>query len=427
MTKTSYANAPRKATCFYVPDKFNPFEILPSTMHRYADCANYVAHLIASGTFYWRADDRGFVPLKATYLRNMIPRDAELPLRIALIEAGAIECDGHYKIGEKAMGYRMGERFPLNPATMRRVTCLDRRLAQRVQNHRDADPSQSVDVPVHRHLRDWLHRVKIDRREAVRIIKTTPGMAEESIIHLGAVKFIADQHWEFSHCNMGRVHTNITRLKRELRPTLSIDGQCLVSIDVANSQPLILGNIMISDRPKQEGRREREGDTGNDPCNTMEISGTFCHRYIRLCESGQLYDHMGHCLRPVVGYDIKREVMKHYFMLSYYDKNREAADSIFGMFCHTFDREFPEVAEFVWDWKRRHGYANLACTMQRAESDIIIHGACRRLMQEHPAVPLLTIHDSLLVPAAHVETAKGAMVAAFAAEGIRPTLKVSAA
>ena len=49
----------------------------------------------------------------------------------------------------------------------------------------------------------------------------------------------------------GRVHTNFSRLKRELKKHLRIDGQRLMEIDIKNSQPTFLA-IVASQRAADE-------------------------------------------------------------------------------------------------------------------------------------------------------------------------------
>ena len=48
-------------------------------------------------------------------------------------------------------------------------------------------------------------------------------------------------------------------------------------------------------------------------------------------------------------------------------------------------------------------------------------------MRDNPEIPIITIHDSIMTTPAHVGTVRQAMADAFAAVGLRPTLKIEVA
>ncbi len=441
---------------FYVPQAFDAESVLPSDLRQYADCANYLVHLVVCGTVFKHANPLGYVQLKRDYLRKVTPKHVERSIRLSLIDAGVLECDNHYRIGEKAKGYRVSERFT---TATHWIQCRDARVAERIRAIRNAGLSSSVEIPVHRYLRDWLRRVKIDRDEAIRTIFSVPDLAVNADMHATSVGMIDDGRWEFTHCRMGRVHTNITRLAHELRPTLSIDGERLTNVDVSNSQPLILGKLTC-DFLHENGRNtttggqepapratnptttqprhpsitwdisEKNGSQvfiSDDVASKVKYGSGDCEKYIELCERGEVYEYMQAALDRA-GVDAPRAEVKIEFFRLYFAPNRPAwvLPGLAEAFSNTFAREFPSVARFIRRFKKDAGdYTELACAMQRAESRIVIHGACRRMMIESPHVPLLTIHDSLMVPPQHVEAAKSAMFDAFAESDIRPTLKVT--
>ena len=57
---------------FILPQSFNAHELLPRTLHRYADDARYIASTIIKKTARGQSDDHGYVPLRAEFLRNVI-------------------------------------------------------------------------------------------------------------------------------------------------------------------------------------------------------------------------------------------------------------------------------------------------------------------------------------------------------------------
>ena len=64
-----------------------------------------------------------------------------------------------------------------------------------------------------------------------------------------------------------------------------------------------------------------------------------------------------------------------------------------------FEKFFPSVWAFIVEEKRA-GYEELARNMQRAESAFFIDTVCRRLMDHHRDVPLVTINDSIVTTVA---------------------------
>lgn len=69
-------------------------------------------------------------------------------------------------------------------------------------------------------------------------------------------------------------------------------------------------------------------------------------------------------------------------------------------------------------------YKKAPHTLQRREAEFIIHSVCRRLCEEHPEAPILTIHDSLLTTPKWVKQVEGIMREEFMQLGVRPTLTV---
>ena len=63
----------RPTRTFYNPIGFNPAEVLPLHLHRYADYARYFLHVLYTQRIFKDIKDE-FVPLKAEYLRQVLSR-----------------------------------------------------------------------------------------------------------------------------------------------------------------------------------------------------------------------------------------------------------------------------------------------------------------------------------------------------------------
>ncbi|MFC2121110.1 hypothetical protein ACFLTI_05900 [Bacteroidota bacterium] len=75
---------------------------------------------------------------------------------------------------------------------------------------------------------------------------------EQYNVHLRAVRQIHNRDYYFKTDRYGRLYTPVCNLKRELRRFLSYNGLGLVSIDISNSQPFLLGLLMNPEYYKKE-------------------------------------------------------------------------------------------------------------------------------------------------------------------------------
>src|SRR5947209_5078632 len=83
------------------PVGFDPRDCLPAALHRYADYARYFLHRIHYAMVFRLRDEKGFVRLKAEYIRPFFPGSGVYKrVRDGLIESGAVVCDNRYLPGE---------------------------------------------------------------------------------------------------------------------------------------------------------------------------------------------------------------------------------------------------------------------------------------------------------------------------------------
>ena len=453
-------------THVYVPESFDPDAVLPPDLRRYADCARYFLHRVIWGKVQRRLTPDLFVPIKFDYLRAVIPDRIIKPLKLALLDGGVVECDGYYVENEKSLGYRL--RAPHSEARIVRTALADRQTAEKVRANRQAE-FKKVRLDVHKYLRDQYRRLEIDLPLALKLLEGDPNFEVVKI----PPQQIAAKDWSFSVCRYGRVHTDLTQCPREARPALRIDGQPLVEVDVANSQPLFLALLLINYR--KHGNKtfakvsfhekknqyeeiddiirrtvlqfaQREEDETTPPtaasittrmkCEEKEeeaeisalatidsrTGGTSRYQeflkpdemsFVRLCEQGGLYeDFMDRLEMPV-----RKWVKEQFFAVLYGDNRYQSA--LKG----DFTEVFPNVAEVVKVHKRKdHGF--LPRLMQNIEANFVINTVCCRLMKELPDAPVQTIHDCLLTTPPYVDAITGVMREEFACLGLSPQFHV---
>jgi hypothetical protein len=452
-----------------VPANFDPDTTLPPELRRYADCARYFLHRIVWGKVMRRLKLDNYVPIKFDYLRVVIPDRVIRPLKVALEDAGAVECDGHYIEGAKALGYRLGPRY--RSARVVRVAIGDQATADKLRANRKAE-FKKIRLDVHKYLRAWYRRLGIDLPLALQLLSGHP---RYELVKLPAEQ-IAGKDFSFSVCRYGRVHTDLTQCSRRIRPALHVDGQPLVGIDVANSQPLFLALLLVNYRKhgnktfsvvsfgEQKGNPYRQIDkiiqetivpfsqeeensssqllsaaitTRIKECKETERNGQsavtttdgqshgfalnrgFLEEdelwFLRLCEAGKLYEEcMVRLEMPV------RDWVKGWFFEYAYGRNHFQSP-----FKADFAEVFPNVAEFMRLLKRKD-HTFLPCLMQNVEANFIINTVCRRLMSEFPEAPVLTIHDCLLTTPPHVDTIERVMREEFHRLGLAPTFHLKA-
>jgi hypothetical protein len=76
------------------------------------------------------------------------------------------------------------------------------------------------------------------------------------------------------------------------------------------------------------------------------------------------------------------------------------------------------------DALKAESHRHLAWAMQRAESDLMIRGVCWVMMQDHPDIPVLTIHDAIMVAESALPIACSAIEQVWARAGAIPKVKI---
>jgi hypothetical protein len=219
----------------------------------------------------------------------------------------------------------------------------------------------------------------------------------------------------------------------------------LAEIDINAAQPLILGVAAQQDeRSKKEDATERKENSRNE--REKEGAGSLSHTlpvfapslyphmnggehtcdlpsdlidYINVCSAGSYYEALADVLkRPCDSRAARKRVKKVSCWL------------IMGETVHRskgwvrYSNRWPTVAAFL-ERLKRDDYRNAAHFLQRAESSLVILGACGDLLRDHPDFPVLSIHDALLTPARHVWDVALALRRPWESLGVKPSLKIT--
>ncbi|WP_152050810.1 hypothetical protein [Tautonia marina] len=382
----------REPIALWNPCDFDPTDFLTVSDRRLGDCARYILHLVHyRGIFDVRL--RGtFVPLKAKYLRRFFPDNTSYTrVRDQLIESKVLLFDNHYEVGKKSKGFKLGPAF--SAMRQRKVAIADPTLSRKIlAKRRDWCHAPS---DVHRHLLAYLRRIEIDFPAALAWLL---GHSEFEPAHETSISMLHDRDLFFHVDSYGRVHTNLTNLKTELRGFLSYQGQPLVNLDIRNSQPLLFSILL----------QQHYRGTGGLPPDVA--------RYIDLVQDGQFYNFLMDAtgIPPEQRSDFKRK----FFGNTFYCENWRRTDA-----ARAFDARFPNVYRVVRALKEGD-HTRLPKCLQGVESDLIIGGVARRCMEQLPNAFIGTIHDSILTTPDHAEAVQEIMTQEFSRLALAPTINI---
>lgn len=297
--------------------------------------------------------------------------DARHVLKI-LRHAGFIEPDGKYIPGVRCQGWRLtafAAGLPVESVEL--PSQLQERLAARGAERLAFALNYH---PAHRNVWRALHRVSLhpDHREC------GPADCEDADTYarrLGhwrhSVRLIEEKSWLFC-CDKtaGRLHHNVSGLPRELRGYLLLDGEPCAETDIACCQPLLMHRLY--------------------PAGSTEAA-----RFAELVSGGKFYEALAEASGEKWG--DRQELKRRIYAQVLYDRVRPEA-----LLWQAFVRLFPELAATIAALKEG-GHWKLAVANQKAEADIVVRTVIPRLAKELPGVPVLTVHDSLVIPERHAE------------------------
>lgn len=438
------------------PEGFDPRDHMPEQWWRHADSVRYFVHTLHHQRFLYHRSPDDYIEIKAAY---MIPfftdkRDYK-PVVVALEEAGVLECDDHYVVGRKSLGYRLGPRWRSVPFRSFKVT--NPTLVRKLMAKR-AEQRGKVTANVHLYLRAWTERLELDWR-SVQATATACGLE----VCLPMAEMIRDRDFYFSTCEYGRVHHNVSSLQSEFRRHLSYNGQGLINLDIANSQPLLFSVVLVNclchkdylrslysweidnsglyiDLPTSLFLQEENTTPHTSPAHPLRLPTLIttveetahwkdttrrlmAHGlpqdallYIELTQRGLLYEYL--MQQEGICQDKRAEFKKTFFGGVFFCKNRPVTKQ-----ARLFQSHFPSVYNVIFELKA-NDYRRLAHVLQRTESSLIVNRIARRCMNELPGVCVVTIHDSVLTTPDGVESVRRIMTEEFRRVGLDPTIRV---
>lgn len=215
---------------------------------------------------------------------------------------------------------------------------------------------------------------------------------------LSVFKWLTDRQPLTRDLKVRRVHSAVSNLHAAYRPALRLHGSDrLVTLDLKGSQLWLAACEMAKDDVGQteDGRR-----------------------FIDICVEADPYAEFynlayGRVPSPTERVDYKRT----FFKTVYYAKKKTQREDEAAQW---FREGFPNVHAYILH-RKLTSYRAFPIAMQRKESSIFIDAMVP--LFEEARVPLVTVHDSVIVHAEHADIAETFMLRALEPCGLRPTIK----
>src|SRR5208337_2827125 len=102
--------------------------------------------------------------------------------------------------------------------------------------------SDALRHPVHRELRRYVKALTIDEQAALTSVHGSPFQRSAQVAMIQRIK---DGDFFSIPDRYGRFHSNLTNLKKTLRPFLRYRDSELVNLDIANSQPMVFCLLLV--------------------------------------------------------------------------------------------------------------------------------------------------------------------------------------
>jgi hypothetical protein len=248
----------------------------------------------------------------------------------------------------------------------------------------------------------------------------------------------------------GRLHSTLTNMSSVLRPYVYAEGQAqLVSLDLANSQPYLL-NLLLNPAfyspalrgPnfrrggqgwEKEGKgirrevRERYKKEGKDADFMLvkilqEADQQEIEKFRQWTSSGQFYQRLREAMAELGEEEARLAAapgaVKELIFLVLFSKNRYSTPGK-----RAFATLFPTVDKVVRLLKKGD-HTTLPRLLQTLEAHLLLQRIGRQVTKALPQVPILTIHDSLVVPLPYADQVQRLMEQELANQvGLPPCIK----
>jgi len=399
---------------------------------------------VPAGNKDFKHKSGGFTPLCSKSLRSLNYRyydyiDYALSTKI-------LECDNDYYFTGTSPGRCHGYKFAKEYQSAG-LKCQAISPPRKIAYSKLGHPKHAL---TYKHLYQWFDGLQIDWKSASTWIDQSYSSPEECNkinSHKIAVDRIARKEFFFKIDDQaGRLHTNLSNLKSELRAFTTYNGTPLVNVDIKTSQPFLIGAIfeVFHDFYKNSSALNRNNYSFSIYPPSLpqsiiqylppplilqkygkEVKNEDVRHFINLVgESNQFYEFFQQLLKSEHGlvYVSRAEFKKHCIFPILYSSNRFIGQQA-ALPKRLFRNTFPTVYRFICEVKKNNK-ERFPLLMQSLEAHLVLNLITRKASKKYPKVPIFTIHDSVVTTVGNEEKIKNIMedtIASFA--GFAPAFK----
>lgn len=303
--------------------------------------------------------------------------------------------------------------------TMSKYTITSPVVLKRIQKSFEERKRVSMEDPVVAICYDELSHFSIDANvadatlnEMVENGKMAPYNAELERCKIERFNGLLDEDGDLyvKHDKYGRIHTNVTNMKKEIRhAALRCDGDKVAEVDIKSSQAAFIIAVFrrYIDFYRNDLNENRDTflrfkpiwNAGRKDLVLGRMEDEL-DRYRNLVAEGKIYEFFqSECSadedidRQLTRDEAKKGLLSFLFSPLYFDTKREP---IRGAVQRCWREHFPNLYNCMWSLKE-HCHAALAYEMQKIESSFVFDQVCPRIIEE-VGCHFCTVHDSIIVP-----------------------------
>ncbi len=439
-----------------IPENFNadyfiPKEVRSDRRANLRDGMYYFLNLLIPDALDKRAQEqleqRGYITLHANTLRNIIGKAYATVIDL-LCKGKVILVDKRYTVGKQSRGYRL---TPAYTGKVKTVLITYKHICSRYEAfEKGREAIQKERLKGLKYLTKWLTQevLNIDLQQAHNYVEgyyikmkkklevtdfSSVKAKNEAILRMNnrvdyqrrLVKIINEGKYQPRRDSAGRLYTPVTALKKELRAFLTLKGEPVGSVDIKASQPYLFQLLL-----KEEFWNEKKKKFNLYNINTNlynSITTLYSSIMLPLYEKNRtdrgfqdngfeniiwendFYTQLSNKVKQIRKYQnspyfADRASTKEIIMILLYDNFEKKKPAYYK----AFRQVFPKETRLMDDIKTG-GSSLFPKILQSVEATIILEKICAELASDEPAMPMLTIHDSIATQEKHLEIVRAKM------------------
>lgn len=387
---------------FLLPDGFDCASIVGPLK---ADAARWLVSTILRKVVAHDVDARGFAILSSAILERVMGHGYAKIVR-AMMEAEVVQ-RSPYRDG-RSFGYRLAEDYLAGHPRWAPIT--NPVLLNRIRQEQQRFIAEQADrcLPIHSALDAAQQGLTIqpEARAVVELLPRKSRLCQQ--VHVDRI----ERHvFPLTISSTGRVFNGLSGLKKDLRSLIRLDGEPIGCVDISNSQPAILGNLLVRGFPCQRGKRcsNIKHHRGAPLAPPLSSSCPPSSSFLALASSGTLYED----LAEACGMD--RESAKKRFLVDVLAKKGRYPSDVEN----AFRGRFPEVWGAIQEINHR-SHCELIRVLQRLEAWLVVETVSPCLVER---IPIVTLHDAIFGRVRDLGTIDDAFQDALALIGWKLSLK----